>query len=69
MSKLNLQIPIDIKSCSENLMNMIDYSSSPRMRLSPSESARKISISDDGVCELANLKVNGVRLLKDILTS
>ena len=31
MSKLNLQIPIDIKSCQENLMNLIDYCSSPRV--------------------------------------
>ncbi|CAD8175338.1 unnamed protein product [Paramecium octaurelia] len=66
LSKMNFQIPIDIKQCQENLMNLNDLSSSPRVHLSTEES-RKMSISSEN-CELSCLKINGMRLLKDILS-
>ncbi|CAK76544.1 unnamed protein product (macronuclear) [Paramecium tetraurelia] len=66
LSKMNFQIPIDIKQCQENLIDLIDLSQSPRVHLS-SEGSRKMSISLEN-SELSCLKINGMRLLKDILS-
>ncbi|CAD8056176.1 unnamed protein product [Paramecium primaurelia] len=66
LSKMNFQIPIDIKQCQENLMNLTDLSQSPRLHLS-TEGSRKMSISSEN-SELSCLKINGMRLLKDILS-
>ncbi|CAK64390.1 unnamed protein product (macronuclear) [Paramecium tetraurelia] len=67
LSKLSLKFHVDIAQLSEELIKGSELTPSPRIFLSSQDCSRRMSISTESR-ELANLKINGQKLITQILT-